>query len=100
MSCKADFMTLASLKPKTYDKYKDRVEEAKKKFPNAPRKELLKYLIGEDALSGNIKTEAKTTKKPGGAERGKLPGARSDSKGSGRLSDAEKRAKRLENVRI
>jgi hypothetical protein len=99
---KTQFAALAATKPKLYAAYKDRVEEKLKdlraKGNNAPREGLLALMVGEDMLAGKIKT-AKGAAKPAAAPRAS---ARSDvqSSGTGRLSDAEKRAKRLENVRI
>ena len=92
-------------KPKLYEAYADRVEETLKdiraKGNNAPREELLALLMGRDLRDGKLKPAAAKAPK-GGAPRAQTPGARSDvrASGSGGLSEAEKRAKRLENVRI
>jgi hypothetical protein len=104
---KAEFMTLKASQGKTYDKLAPMVEERLKdiraKGGDVPRKELYYYLLGKE-LAEN-KTKISTTKsesKTGGVKRGSTPGARSDvsSRESGRLTEAEKRTKRLENVRI
>lgn len=100
------FERIASTKPKTHAAYKDKVEDLLKKIRSngndAPREELLAILVGRDMLAGKLKSTEKSVSKTGGAKRGTTPGARSDvsSSGGGRLSEAEKRAKRLENVRI
>ena len=101
------FEQLAVTKPKLFGAYKDRVEAELTKLrsngSNAPRDELLALLIGRDMRDGKLKTSSSgsATKKVG-AGRGTTPNARSDvpPSGGGRLTDAEKRAKRLENVRI
>lgn len=105
MADKVAFSQLAATKPKTHAAYKDRVEsmltEMRKNGHDAPRAKLFALLIGEDMISGKLKTtDAKS--KTGGVKRGTMPGAKSDvgSSSSGKLSEAEKRAKRLENVRI
>jgi hypothetical protein len=98
---KAKYERFATTKPKLYAKYKDEVEkmltEMRKNGNNAPRDELHALLVGRDMMNGKLKsTEAKREPK-----RGSTPGVRSDVRtGRGSLSDAEKRAKRLENVRI
>ena len=96
------FLALATTNPKVYAKYKDRVEETLKQVRangnNVPREKLLALHLGEDMLAGKIKSPP-TKKSP--SNRQLPPGARSDTplKG-GRLTDAERVAKRLENVRI
>lgn len=105
---KAEFHSLATSQPKTFAAYKDRVETTLKEMRangnDAPRKELFAYLVGQDMINGKLKTStAKLSgSKTGSVKRGSTPGAKSDvsSSGSGKSSDAEKRAKRLENVRI
>jgi hypothetical protein len=101
---KADFDRLSITKPKLYETYKDRVEEArttaiKNGHPAPPRANVLKFLVGQDMVEGKLKST--TQKKTQKAKRQAPPGARSDvsSKGS-RLSEAEKRAKRLEGQLI
>ena len=102
---RAEFNALKAEKPKMHEQYKDRVEERlaelRKNGQNAPRKNILAFLVGEDMVAGKLKTTEKPAKPKGGAERGSTPGARSNvNSSSGRLSESEKRAKRLENVRI
>ena len=104
----ADFSKLESSQPKTFAAYKDKVEkmltDMRAKGQDAPRQELYKYLVGQDLVNGKLKTSTakSSASKTGGVNRGSTPGARSDvsSKDSGKLSESEKRAKRLENVRI
>lgn len=95
------FEQIRITKPKVFAAYEGRVEallkEHRSQGRNPPRDGLLKLLLGEDALNGKIKAEEKTPTKPSGARRGLTPGARSDvSASSGRLSEAEKRTRRLE----
>ena len=98
---KTEFASLATKAPKVFEKYKDRVEEMRKQNPGAPRSELLALLVGRDLLSGKVKPADAKQVKQGGVKRGSTPGARSDERSTGnRLTEAEKRAKRLENVRI
>ena len=100
---KTQFAAVASTKPKLYAAYKDRVEDMLKDLRsrgnNAPREKLLAILVGEDMLSGKLKPSKSGGTKPAAAPRAS---ARSDvaSSGSGRMSEHDKRAKRLENVRI
>jgi len=101
---KSAFDRIRSEKPKLYEAYKDRVEsmltEIRGRGQNAPREKLLAILVGEDMLAGKLKTiGSKTTS---GSKRPATPGARSDvnARGSSSMSEAEKRAKRLENIRI
>jgi len=102
----AEFNAIAATQPKTVERYKDRVEsmlkELRAKGQNAPRKQLLALVVGQDLIEGKLKSSsAKPAAKPGGVARGKTPGVRSDVSGNaGGRSEAEKRAKRLENVII
>ena len=101
---KTAFDRIRSDKPKLYEAYKDRVEamltEIRGRGQNAPREKLLAVLVGEDMLAGKLKTTG--TKAASGSKRPATPGARSDvnARGSSSMSEAEKRAKRLENIRI
>ena len=79
----AEFDRVAMKNPKAAERYKDRIEEIKKQFPNAQRKKILATLLGEDMLDGKLKAETKPAKKGDGASRGKLPGVRSDARSSG-----------------
>lgn len=65
---------------------------------NAPREAIAAMLIGRDVMAGNYKP--KTTAKPNDVKRGKTPNARSDVSTKGRVSEHEKRARRLENQQI
>ena len=104
----AEFSKFESSQPKTFAAYKDKVEkmltEMRAKGNDAPRKELYAYLIGKDFADGKLKTSTakSSAAKTGSVKRGSTPGARSDvsTRDSGKLSESEKRAKRLENVRI
>ena len=107
LSDKADFSQIAMThQAKAYEKYKSRVEDELKvmrsRGQNAPRRQIMAFLLGKDLLEGNVKSTAKSKEENKPAKRASTPGARSDvsSSGSGRMTEAEKRAKRLENVRI
>ena len=98
------FAQLAISKPNLHAAYKDKVEtmltELRARGNNAPRTELLALLVGKDTLDGKLKASAgKTTKQPAAGAR---VSARSDvtSNVRGSMTEADKRAKRLENVRI
>lgn len=100
---RTSFAAVAASKPKLYAAYKDRVEDMLKELRsrgnNAPREKLLAILVGEDMLSGKLKSsEVKATRTAAPAR----ASARSDvsASGSSRMSDAEKREKRLDNIRI
>jgi hypothetical protein len=104
MADRTAFQAIATTKPKTFEAYKDRVEakvqELRARGVNVPRDVILKTMLGEDMLAGKLKTPEKVKPSNGAAPR-RAP--RSDvATGSpgGRMSDAERRAKRLENVRI
>lgn len=98
---KSEFRQLAVTKPKSYEKYKDRVEKLRKTLPDVPRMELYALEMGRDMRDGKIGSTEKSAKPKGGADRGKTPGVTSNvSAKGGKLTDAEKRIKRLENVRI
>jgi hypothetical protein len=104
---KAQFSKIAQSSPKAFAKYEDKVENMLKSMRangnDAPRTELYYYILGKDMAEGKLKTSStKSDVKTGGVKRGSTPNARSDvsSRESGKLSDAEKRVKRLENVRI
>jgi hypothetical protein len=100
------FEQLSLTKPKLFSSYKDRVEEELTRIratgSNAPREELLALLVGRDLRDGKLKTSSVGSTKKAGAPRNAPPSVRSDvtPSGGGRLSEAEKRAKRLENIRI
>ena len=99
----ARFERIEVEKPKLFVAYKDRVDtmlkELRSRGNNAPRDKLLAILVGEDMLSGKLKSAATTSAKP---VRASTPGARSDvsSSSRGAMSESERREKRLENVRI
>jgi hypothetical protein len=83
----------------TYDKYRDKVEAQVAKERAAgrlvQREMVLAYLVGQDIISGNLKSNKASTSKP--IPRGKTTGARSDTPRTGRMTDAQKRAARLQD---
>lgn len=105
---KASFDRLAVTNPNLYKRYEKRVEEEivrmRSQGQNAPREAVMKFLIGNDALDGKFKKKAAPAAAAGdekkGVDRGKSPGARSDVRGNGALTDRQKRAKRLDGVNI
>jgi len=102
MADRTAFQALAATNPKTYAAYKDRVEEELKKARanghNPSRQAILKLLLGEDMLAGKLRSA--TTKKPATPAAPRRAASDVPASGRGRLSDAEAREKRLENVRI
>ena len=97
---KAQFDQFRASNPKLFAEYSPKVEAELAKLRaagnNAPRSELLALLIGRDMRDGKIKG---STNNSGGARR--APIAQADtSPRPARLSESEKRMKRLENVRI
>lgn len=87
-------------------KYEARVEkelaDMRAKGQNAPREAIYTYLLGKDMREGKFKKKAAPAdgSDKNKANRGKLPGARSDVGARGGLSEHEKRRQRLENVQI
>jgi len=83
----------------TYDKYRDKVEAqvaAERKAGRLVQRDMvLAYLVGQDILNGNLKSNKASTTKP--VPRGKPTGARSDTPRTGRMTDAQKRAARLQD---
>lgn len=102
MGDRTAFQALAATKPKVYAAYKDRVEarvtELRAKGINAPRELVLKTMLGEDMLAGNLRSATKKPTTPA-APRRAAPASDVPAR-PGRPSDAEARAKRLENIRI
>jgi hypothetical protein len=82
-----------------YDKYRDKVESEVAKERKAgrlvPRETVLAYLVGQDILNGNLKSNTASAGKT--VPRGKPTGARSDTPRTGRMTDAQKRAARLQD---
>lgn len=104
---RTEFGRLEITKPTIYKRYAKRVEEAVEKMrqagQNAPRLGILKLLIGDDLIAGNLRpaTKKKATASPDGTvARGASPNMRSDVSGKGGTSEREKRRARLENVRL
>lgn len=103
MADKTAFAAIAATKPKLYAAYKDRVEEeltmARSKGHNPSRENILQFMVGKDMLAGKVKA---VDTKPAKSSTAPRANVRSDvsASGGGRLSDHEKREKRLENVRI
>lgn len=82
-----------------YDKYRDKVESLVAKERAAgrlvSRETILAHVVGMDIINGNLKSNkasAGTT-----VPRGKPTGARSDTPRTGRMTDAQKRAARLQD---
>lgn len=100
---RSQFAALATTKPKLYERYKDKVEaklvELRKEGRNVNREGILKVMLGEDMLSGNLKSADAKPKPSGGASRAARPSSDVPRSG-GRMSEDEARTKRLENVRI
>lgn len=109
MRDKAEFDRLEFTKPKVYKLYKDKVEKSlsdlRAKGQDAPRMALLRFVIGNDVIEGNVKSSAKPRKQAAdpartGVDRGKTPGARSDVSARGAKSERDKRRERLRGVVI
>jgi len=85
-----------AIKNPVYAKFSDKVEaklkEIRGKGQDAPRELVLKVLIGEAVLNGDLK---RTGSKPAAPNRGKPTGARSDVPARTSMSDRQKRAARL-----
>lgn len=83
----------------TYDKYRDKVEaqvaSERKAGRLVQREMVLAYLVGQDIINGNLKSNKASVNKP--IPRGKTTGARSDTPRTGRMTDAQKRAARLQD---
>lgn len=82
----------------TYDKYRDKVEAqvaAERKAGRLVQREMvLAYLVGQDIINGNLKSKTASSKP---VPRGKPTGARSDTPRQGSMTDAQKRAARLQD---
>ena len=100
---RTSFAAIAATKPKLFAAYKDRVEdrlkEARAQGNNPSRENILRFIVGEDMLSGKLKSTDTKAAKPVAASRANVRSDVSTSSG-GRMTDQEKRAKRLENIRI
>lgn len=101
---RTSFEQLAVTKPAVHARYKDEVEKrlqaARSQGSNPSRQDILRWLIGQDAIDGKLGAKKKpAAPAPRPAARA-LPGARGDVRGGGAMSDREKRAKRLEGVQI
>lgn len=100
------FQALATKNPPLFKRYEARVEEEYQKLrakgQAAPREAILRFLIGNDALDGKLTRKAPAGKAADNPNinRGRLPGARSDTSGKNSMSEREKRRARLENVQI
>ncbi len=112
VSDRAAFDRVQTTNPGLYKLYADKVESEVVRLRNAGvqvpgRRDILKYLAGNDLLDGKLK---KTTAAPRPStpsaptqtiDRGRMPVTRSDVRGrANAASDAEKRAERLRNVNI
>lgn len=102
---KADFDRFAASKPGMAKKYAARVEsklaEIRSQGGNLARKVVLKMLIGDDIVEGNVKTTKRAAPADAGGgksvNRGKPAGARSDVRARGGQTEQDKRRARLEN---
>lgn len=99
------FSKLESQNPVLFKRYEARVEEEFQKTRAAgnmvPRAAILSLMVGSDMLQGKLTKKAAPEKKPGaGVNRGRLPGARSDTTGKSGKSEHEKLRARLEGVQI
>jgi hypothetical protein len=101
MKDKMEFDSLKAEKPGVYEKYSSEVEKRYQEFFQkgtiVPRRMICANLLGEDMLSGKIKT-----KKSPPVSRGETPGARSDAQKPSSMgrNSPEAVAKRLENISI
>jgi hypothetical protein len=103
ISDKAEFDRACAETP-AIKKYAERVEaklaEVRKAGNNMARMAIVRFLIGDDAVSGKLKSK---TAKPAPAtrvERGAAPSMRSDVRTRGGMNDRQKRAQRLEGKAI
>jgi len=101
---RSEFKEVERMFPESVAKHRDKLEAnliaARKNGHEVPRKKMFALLIGEEIMEKKMKAAGAKPTKKGGVPRGKTPGVRSDSQQVGRLNEAEKRAKRLENQRI
>ena len=98
------FSKLAVTEPKNYAKYAPLVEreleKARAQGHNPPREILYNQLLAKDVRAAMAKRDAEP-KKEAKLQRGKTPGARSDTPGKGgTMTEHQKRTARLENVQI
>jgi hypothetical protein len=111
MQDQSAFARLEISNPKVFKLYSTKVEKAladmRAKGQDAPRLALLRFLIGNDVIEGNLKSStgkkaaaATAGKQAAGVDRGRSPGARSDVSGKGKTSEHDKRKERLRNVPI
>jgi hypothetical protein len=106
MQDQSAFNRLEISNPKVFKLYSGKVEKAladmRARGQDAPRLALLRFLIGNDVIEGNLKSgtskkaaAATELNKSAGVDRGRSPGARSDVSGRGKMSEHEKRKERL-----
>lgn len=104
VSDRTQFSQWSTKNPALHKKYEARVEQElaniRSKGGNAAREAILSYLVGQDALNGKLTRKAAPANNNQNLNRGKLPGARSDTNGRNALSERDKRRARLENVNI
>lgn len=99
-----EFDRLRDTNPKVHKLYAPKVEkalnEARAKGQSIPRLALLRFLIGDDIVNGKVKSakKAAAAAPAGTVNRGKSPGARSDTNGKGRGNEHDARKERLRNV--
>jgi len=105
ISDRTAFNQLAVTKPAIHKRYAERVEAEVTRMraagQNAPREAVLRYLIGNDAMEGKLSAKkAAKAADTSTIDRGRSPGARSDVAARGRMTESQKREKRLEGVQI
>lgn len=102
---RTEFTTLASTNPKVYSKYQGRVEEfvqnLRRQGQSAPRLAVLRFLIGEDVLkNAGAKPKTPASRPATTVNRGAPAPIRSDARSTSAKSEREKRAARLDGVRL
>lgn len=98
------FDTICAKNPRL-ERVKEEVEKTltamRAKGNNAPRSELAYYLLGQKVANAPEKKAPRSAAAPNpNLNRGRLPGARSDTSGRNAQTEREKRRARLENVQI
>lgn len=103
------FQTLSTSQPAIFKRYSGRVEEELGKLrargQNASRAAILRYMLGDDMISGKLKKKVAAPAGDGkpatrGVDRRPPPQARSDTSGRGTPSRRDALRAKLENVQI
>jgi hypothetical protein len=91
------FDRLEQSKPKVYKRYAEKVEKTiqglRQQGSTVSRLAVLRLMIGDDLMNGNVKAKAKNAP----VDRGRTQGARTDVKARSGSSERDKRRARLEN---